>query len=211
MNKKITIVISSLIIIIVLVIASFFIVRNKTNNIVSNNNQNVNKNVNGNYNVNENELSNGEIDISEWLTYRNEEYGFKYPSSFLLEEQNIKSSDYKWDDDKGGVLEGLNIHFEIEEIYGPGTWKEWAGRPTSRIGSVIYTEDIKINNNIAWKVVEEGRGFLNTFKKLNTLVEIFIPNKTEDRMIKISMSMPSDEYEDNIKIFENIIRTIEWK
>ena len=81
MNKKITIIISSLVIIAILAVVSFLVVRNGGNR-----GQIMNQNVNTNQNTNQ--VDNGEIDTSDWLTYRNEEYGYsiKYPNDWILRE-----------------------------------------------------------------------------------------------------------------------------
>jgi len=63
----------------------------RNENIINQNtNAVINVNINSNTNVNNNQ--NSEIDTSDWLTHKNEEYGFefKYPASFKLQYNNTE-------------------------------------------------------------------------------------------------------------------------
>lgn len=154
-----------------------------------------------------------------WQHYMNEEYGvrFKYPDNLTIDSNNhIKSSNYE-EKDGAGIISGFKIFYEMTKGLDPASsieslsnWKGWAGRPMGSIGTKYFYEDIKINDNIALKFVIEGEGFMNEFEKTNTLITISIPNKLQDKMIEISMMTPSVEYNNNVKIFDKIMKTVEW-
>ncbi|OGY46674.1 MAG: hypothetical protein A2663_04425 [Candidatus Buchananbacteria bacterium RIFCSPHIGHO2_01_FULL_46_12] len=135
----------------------------------TNTNQNANVNQNQNANLNTNATTTGgEIDTSDWQTYRNEEYGFgvKYPNNWILNELekgvSIKySKEWKFGMKEGFAPFSIIVMEENLQNFIKSYESDFLdGAPLTRI---ISQESYNLNEKLGTKLVGNNAVGINSY------------------------------------------------
>jgi len=151
--------------------------------------------------------------------YDGELYSFQYPENL-----NITCSGP--DAPKGLTLtnnDGISIFITHVKTNQGMTWKEWIDTTEMGTGGRVEDvtrEEIKINNKDAYKRTMKVKDFFNANDNevKSFLTEIFIANNPlnettnrTDKLAKLALSIPNEEYQKYTLIFEDIVKSFEWK
>lgn len=160
----------------------------------------------------EEESQTEEIDTSNWKTYRNEEYGFKfeYPWDFMQGNNNFYSSNYK--EDKGNVdfiQEGFRISINFENLVSTINWRKWVARPGGSIGITTYTDAQTNAGHVYIKKISVGKGFVNQWPQDLRFVEINSMSRKKEANIVIIFVSKNEDIKSSL-IIDKIIASLDF-
>ena len=184
------------------------------------NNQNLQKEIKKIQKQLEDSLQDNEQDekINNYAIFQGNGYRFHYPTNMIAREvspdapRGIKlvSQDYEETGDVYEIKRGFKISLSYGRIPEKQDWLDLVKSPGGSIGNGAIYQEIKVNNEPAYKKVAEGNAFLASENaKIHVSTTIFIPNKNKEHLFEINLISLKEDNDDNLLILEEIVNSLE--